>query len=265
VARLPTQYGTEFAASYTISPAVAASGGTVQVSWMGPSLNTFTAPATFSTATCTLTSSYATVCPLSQASGNTAACGDTNSALADVCPGGDFFTAGFGPSSFVWYDAKGCTSGVNCASCTAHQAVSIGSGPCAAAVGNWTATMPTVYAKNYVVTYSVTQSVASNGGTVDMTWTATGVNTYVAAATFSPSTCTLAATYTAVCAAAEAAGNGNSCGDTNSVGADVCPNGDATTGGFSPPAVDWWDAQGCSAGLDCATCVEHVATSVLWN
>jgi hypothetical protein len=136
---------------------------------------------------------------------------------------------------------------------------------CPQAVGAWTATMPPFYNTNYIVTFDISAQIATTGGAVDITWTSPGVNPYTGPGVFSVATCSLAESYPALCASSTAAGNGVQCGDTSSSGQDLCPGGNGLTVSFDPPTLSWWDAHGCVNGLNCSSCVEHQATSVVQN
>jgi hypothetical protein len=125
-ALMPPRGITNYVVTYSISDAVAASGGTVLVTWVTPHVHTYTAAGTFSPGTCTLSVTYPAICASSAAAGNGRQCGDTNRSGIDICPAGDAFTANFDPPSATWWDAMGCNlTGLNCDHCDVHQATSV--------------------------------------------------------------------------------------------------------------------------------------------
>jgi hypothetical protein len=136
--------------------------------------------------------------------------------------------------------------------------------PCPQAVGFWTATMPEG-PTNYLVTFQISEPTAAAGGPVAVTWASPGVNPFTGNGVFSVSTCSLAESYPALCASSAAAGNGVQCGDTNSSGQDVCPGGNGMTASFAPPVPSWWNALGCHDGLNCVSCSQNQASSVVSN
>ena len=160
-----------------------------------------------------------------------------------------------------------CSGAVNEIALVPHDAGSHNAAlpTCPQAVGAWTATMPPFYNTSYIVTFRISPPIATTGGPVDVTWTSPGVNPFTGPGVFSVATCSLAESYPALCASSTAAGNGVQCGDTSSSGQDLCPGGNGLTASFDPPTLSWWDAHGCWNGLNCSSCVEHQATSVVRN
>jgi hypothetical protein len=123
---MPPVGSTNYIIVFQISDAVAASGGLVNVSWASPGVATYTGAGTFDPSTCTLSETYAATCGSSADAGNGTECGDTNSAGADLCQGGDALTASFGAApTLSWWDAKGCVQGLNCATCDQHVALTL--------------------------------------------------------------------------------------------------------------------------------------------
>jgi hypothetical protein len=134
-------------------------------------------------------------------------------------------------------------------------------GTCSAAVGSWTVTIPTPPYGTTVGNFTISSQTAASGGTVPITWAAG----FTANATFTPSGCALDLTYTVSCAAEAAAGKGTQCGDTNSSGVNLCPNGEIFTASFgATPTASQWFALGCSStGKDCTSCTQYMASSIV--
>src|SRR5581483_8956577 len=42
----------------------------------------------------------------------------------------------------------------------------------------------------------------------------------------------------------------------------VCPDGNVSVAGFDPPSFTWFDAQNCTAGIDCTGCTKRDAIAV---
>jgi hypothetical protein len=200
------------------------------------------------------------------ACGTACAVGGSCEAGACSCPAGQ--TACGGTCTNLQSDPNNCGSCGNACMPGWFCPDGMCAPPCAQAVGSWTAIIPPYGDTDYTVTFTISEQTATMGGPVEITWTSPGspINPYTGAGVFSVATCSLAESYTVLCASAVDAGDGVQCGDTNSAGQDVCPGGDGLTATFDPPTLSWWDAHGCDAnGQNCVYCFQHQASSVTNN
>jgi hypothetical protein len=124
---------------------------------------------------------------------------------------------------------------------------------CESAIGSWSITMP-----SWVITFQISESLATQGGPVLITWSSPGIGPMVGDGAFDAATCSLSQTYDSLCQAAA----GPQCGDLGDGGTPVCPGGDVLTAAFDVPVASWWDAKGCWNGQSCTTCDQHPAVQM---